>query len=82
MDNDTHAKDLPEAFEADDPAEHESRGQFGAGHLVESAVPHTTREARRDASEGTDGGEASVDEASEESFPGSDPPTWGSTPTE
>lgn len=72
---------LPDAFVADDPVQDASEDQFGAGRLVESAVPRQTRDARRDASEDVTDGETRVDEASEESFPGSDPPTYGGAPT-
>lgn len=72
---------LPDAFAADDPVQDESDDQFGAGRLVESAVPRETRDARRDASEDVTDGATRVDEASEESFPGSDPPTYGGAPT-
>lgn len=81
MTSDTPTPSLPDAFIADDPAPDETMDQYGIGHLVESAVPDETREARREASEKTSDGEAKVDEASEESFPGSDPPTYGGTPT-
>ena len=79
MTTDDHSpNDLPPAFEADDPGDDQATGQFGAGRLVGSAVPDETREARRRASEEaipSAGGSSQVDEASEESFPGSDPPS-------
>lgn len=81
MSEDTPDQHLPDAFTADDPADDSGTGQFGAGHLVESSVPDQTRNARREASEDTADGETKVDESSEESFPGSDPPTYGGTPT-
>ena len=79
MTDDTTHHDLPAAFTAEDPSGDSEPGQFGAGHLVESAVPESTREERRDESASDGDSETKVDEASEESFPGSDPPSFGRT---
>ncbi len=77
MTDDTTPRDLPEAFQTDGPSEDPDTTQFGAGHLVGSAVPDSTRDARRDERTGDTNSESRVDEASEESFPGSDPPAFG-----
>ena len=79
MTDDTTSRDLPEAFAADDPSTDPEPGTFGAGHLVGSAVPESTRDERRDESASDVDSETKVDEASEESFPGSDPPSFGRT---
>lgn len=80
MTDDTTPRDLPPAFDADEPPSDDKHGQFGAGRLVGSAVPEEVREARRrDSEDTTQSGEqgSRVDEASKESFPGSDPPSHG-----
>ncbi len=81
MTDDTARRDLPEAFIADDPSEDPKKDQkhetFGVGHLVGSVVPEGTQNERRMESDGDS--EARVDEASEDSFPGSDPPAFGRT---
>ena len=79
MTDDTTRRDLPEAFAANEPSADQEPGQFGAGHLVGSAVPESTRNERRDESASDADIETKVDEASEESFPGSDPPSFGHT---
>lgn len=73
-------EDLPEAFQAETPPANDSDQQFGAGHLVESAVPEETRNARRKSNRLAD--EQDVEEASEESFPGSDAPSFNADPTD
>lgn len=82
MTEDQKPHGLPKAFVAGDPAEHEVAGQFGAGHLVGSAVPEAVREERRSESASDGATETKVDEASEESFPGSDPPSYNRTPSD
>lgn len=79
MTDDSTTRKLPEAFVADDPGKDQDQdpGIFGAGRLVGSAVPETTQDKRREESSGDS--ETRVDEASEESFPGSDPPSFGRT---
>ena len=77
MTDDSTHRDLPEAFVADDPSKDQEPGQFGAGHLIGSAVPAEIQEERRDDSASDVDSETKVDEASEESFPGSDPPSFG-----
>ena len=81
MNDDNTPHNLPEAFAEDDPAEQHQPGQFGAGHLVGSAVPDTTRDERRSESASDADTETMVDEASEESFPGSDPPSYNRIPS-
>lgn len=44
----------------------------GAGHLIETTVPEPVRDERHDESDARD----EVTEASEESFPASDPPQF------
>lgn len=80
--DDTSPNDLPPAFGAEAPGDDQGPDKFGAGHLIETSVPEETREARRRASEDASSsgdGSTEVDEASEESFPGSDPPSHGRT---
>ena len=81
MTDETKRRDLPDAFAADDPSQDldNEPGRFGAGHLVGSAVPEATQAERRDESASDTESETKVDEASEESFPGSDPPSYGRT---
>lgn len=79
MTDDRDETELPEAFRAKTPPDADTEDQFGVGHLVESAVPEATRDARRKANELAD--EQDVEEASEESFPGSDAPSFSGNPT-
>ncbi|HEV2528555.1 MAG TPA: hypothetical protein VGT61_08920 [Thermomicrobiales bacterium] len=66
MTDETAKQDLPEAFTSPDPAPEDAADRVGAGHVVDGKPA----QARGD----TDDEE--VEEASEESFPGSDPPQY------
>lgn len=71
--------DLPDVFSAPDPAA-DPGSPLGAGRLVDSVrdADHASALTGAPPAEG----DAEADEASEESFPGSDAPTYsGGTPT-
>ena len=65
-------RDLPEAFSSSDPARDQAADRVGAGRVVEGEP----------AIQPDDNEDEQVDEASEESFPGSDATPFRGVPTD
>ncbi len=70
MTDDTNQQDLPEAFTSPDPAEEDASGRIGAGRVIDGEPSQERGE--------TDDNQ--VEEASRESFPGSDPTPFRGNP--